>query len=307
MQIEEKEPIRVLITGAHSYIGTSFEKWVSENCPRIQTDTLDLKKTDWEKTDFSGYAAVFHVAGIAHADVSKVTEEQKQLYYQVNTELTARCAEKAKTEGVKQFIFMSSMIVYGESGSMKHPRMITRETPLAPANFYGDSKVRAEEKLRKLDEDSFRVVILRPPMIYGEGSKGNYPLLAKLAGKLPFFPAVKNERSMLYVGNLCKFVSLLICREERGIFFPQNREYVCTASLVQQIAKEHGKKIALWRWLVPFVGLLEAMGGKPGGLVKKAFGNMTYEKSMSEYPEEYRVYDFAESVHLAEQCEKNGI
>lgn len=63
MQIEEKEPIRVLITGAHSYIGTSFEKWVSENCPRIQTDTLDLKKTDWEKTDFSGYAAVFHVAG----------------------------------------------------------------------------------------------------------------------------------------------------------------------------------------------------------------------------------------------------
>ena len=144
-------------------------------------------------------------------------------------------------------------------------------------------------------------------MIYGEGSKGNYPLLAKLAGKLPFFPAVKNERSMLYVGNLCKFVSLLICREERGIFFPQNREYVCTASLVQQIAKEHGKKIALWKWLVPFVGLWEAMGGKPGGLVKKAFGNMTYEKSMSEYPEEYRVYDFAESVHLAEQCEKNGI
>ncbi len=291
---------KVLITGANSYIGTTFVSWVKENNAEIVTDTLDMKNASWKEKDFSGYDAIFHVAGIAHADVGKVTKEQQALYYKVNADLTIECAKKAKAEGVKQFIFMSSIIVYGESAGIGKTRIITKDTPLAPANFYGDSKVKAEEGLQPLMDDNFHVVILRPPMIYGSGSKGNYPLLAKMAKKLPFFPNVENQRSMLYVGNLCKFISLMIENEENGIFFPQNAEYVRTSEMVQAIAKAHGKKMRMTKIFNPTLRLFGHMGGKLGGLVNKAFGNMVYEKSMSEYGEEYRIYNLEASIHLTE-------
>lgn len=297
-----KEKIyRVLIAGAGSYIGTSFETWVFGNCPDILTDTIDMKGEDWRQSDFSRYDSVFHVAGLAHADVGKVTEEQKKLYYKVNTELAVECAKKAREDGVKQFIFMSSMIVYGESGGIGKPKMITGNTPLSPANFYGDSKVKAEEGLQKLETENFKIVILRPPMIYGKGSKGNYPLLAKMAGRLPVFPKVANERSMLYIGNLCKFVSLMIRNEERGIFFPQNAEYVQTCDLVKLIAAEKGKKIYLTEIFNPILSMIGKTSGKPGSLVNKAFGNMTYEKELSKYRQEYCSYNFEESVRLTEE------
>ena len=141
---------KVLLTGANSYIGTSFENWIKDNAPDITTDAIDMVGDAWKTTDFSCYDTVFHVAGIAHADVGKVTEEQKALYYRVNADLTGECAKKAKAEGVKQFVFMSSIIVYGESAGIGKNRVITKETPLTPANFYGDSKVKAEEKLQEL-------------------------------------------------------------------------------------------------------------------------------------------------------------
>lgn len=291
---------KVLITGADSYIGTTFENWIKDNSRTIVTETQDMKEASWRDRDFSGYDAIFHVAGIAHADVGKVTEEQKALYYKVNTDLTVECAQKAKTEGVKQFIFMSSIIVYGESAGIGKERVITKDTPLAPANFYGDSKVKAEEGLQELADDNFKVVILRPPMIYGKGSKGNYPLLAKMARKLPFFPDVENQRSMLYVGNLCKFISLMVENEDSGVFFPQNSEYVRTSEMVKMIAAVHGKKIRLVKVFNPFLRLLGAVGGKIGGLVNKAFGNMVYEMGMSEYQEEYCVYGLGDSIELTE-------
>ena len=281
---------KVLITGADSYIGTSFEDWIRENCPEISVDTVDMKNDGWRQSSFAGYDTVFHVAGLAH----------KQFYYKINTDLTVECAGKAKTDGVKQFIFMSSMIVYGESGGIGTVKMITKDTPLSPANFYGDSKVKAEEALRELETENFKIVILRPPMIYGKGSKGNCPLLAKMAKKLPLFPKERNERSMLYIGNFCKFVSLMVLNEERGVFYPQNAEYVCTSDMVREIAGEKGKTIHLTAVFHPVLLLFGKLGGKLGGMVNKAFGNMTYEKSMSEYKDEYRIYDFRESVHLTE-------
>lgn len=291
---------KVLITGAGSYIGTSFEKWVADNCSSIVTETLDMRNAAWKEFDFHGFDTVFHVAGIAHADVGKVTEEQKQRYYKVNTDLAIECACKAKMEGVGQFIFMSSIIVYGECAGIGKQKVITEETPLAPANFYGDSKLKAEEGLRKLGGDGFRIVILRPPMIYGKNSKGNYPILAKMAVKLPFFPEEKNQRSMLYIGNLCKFIQLMVENRERGIFYPQNRDYVCTTDMVAAIAAEHKRKMHLTRFFHPLLLLLGKFGGRPGALVNKAFGNMVYEHSMSEYREEYQMYCFEESVYLTE-------
>ena len=176
---------KILITGANSYIGTSFERYMAQWPDQYQVDTVDMIDGSWREKDFSQYDCVYHVAGIAHSDTGNVSEERKAFYYQINTDLTEETAKKAKAEGVKQFIFMSSAIVYGDSAPIGKTKVITADTPVSPANFYGDSKVQAENRILPLNDDSFKVVILRPPMIYGPGSKGNYPILSKLAQKLP--------------------------------------------------------------------------------------------------------------------------
>ena len=288
---------KILITGANSYIGTSFESYIKENfTEQYLVDTVDMLDGSWREKSFTGYDSVFHVAGIAHSDNGKISKEKEKLYYSVNTDLTIETAKKAKEDGAKQFIFMSSAIVYGESAPIGKQKMITKETSVSPANCYGDSKVQAENGLRKLEKEGFKVVILRPPMIYGKGSKGNYPILSKFAQKFPLFPYIKNERSMLYIENLCEFVRLMIENEEEGIFWPQNKEYSNTSEMVKMIAAIHGKKVRLIKgmgWLLKIMSCFT-------GLVNKAFGNLTYEKSMSEYKEEYRKVILLESIKKTE-------
>lgn len=289
---------KVLITGANSYIGTSFEKYISEHYPDDYiVDTVDMLDGAWREKDFSDYDCVFHVAGIAHSDTGKISKEKENLYYAVNTDLTAETAVKAKADGVKQFIFMSSCIVYGDSAPIGKRKRITVDTEVSPANCYGDSKVQAENKLMPMNAETFKVVILRPPMIYGKGSKGNYPLLAKIARWLPLFPHVENERSMLYVENLCEFVHLMIVNEEQGVFWPQNAEYGNTSKMVQMIARTHGKKVVL----VKGFGWLLRMMSAFTGLVNKAFGNLSYDRSMSAYHQNYIVCDMEESIARTEE------
>lgn len=287
---------KVLITGQGSYIGTAVERWLLKDKDHYQVDTLDMQDETWRDTDFSQYDVVYHVAGIAHADVGNVAEEQKQLYYKVNTDLTIEVVERARQAKVKQFIFMSSMIVY--SGCKEN--FITSETEPCPLNFYGDSKWRADQKIQEMDAENFKVVVLRPPMIYGKGSKGNYPQLAKLASKLPVFPIVKNQRSMLHIDNLCQFVKLMIDNEEHGVFFPQNGEYSNTSDMVQMIAEVKGHRIIMIPFVGIFIKLLEKVPGKIGGLTIKAFGNSSYDMSMSEYKENYRVNSLRKSIVLTE-------
>ena len=292
---------RVLITGAGSYIGTSFENWVRERYPgEFNVDTVDMVDGSWRGKCFSGYDAVFHVAGIAHADVGRVSEDRKALYYKVNRGLAIETARKARAEGVKQFIFMSSMIIYGESAGLGKRKVITRETKPHPANFYGDSKWQADKGVRKLATEAFHVAVLRPPMIYGKGSKGNYPLLAKLAKKLPVFPDIENERSMLYIGNLCEFLCRLIRFGEGGIYFPQNAEYVKTSEMVRLIAEASGHKIWVTKVLNPAVWVLGMMPGKMGRLVGKAFGSVVYDASLSSNIRECLPYDLKASIRMPE-------
>ena len=289
---------KILITGAGSYIGTSFEAYAKEHCPDFSVDTVDMIDGSWREKSFAGYDAVFHVAGIAHSDGGKISEERAKLYYAVNTDLTVETAKKAKAEGAKQFIFMSSAIVYGESAPIGKRKMITAETAPAPANCYGDSKLRAEEGILPLDEENFKVVVLRPPMIYGKGSRGNYPTLSKMARKLPLFPRVENARSMLYVENLLEFVRLMIENGERGVFHPQNGEYSNTSELVKMIAAAHGKRVRLvggTAWLLKLASHLT-------GMVNKAFGNLTYDMSLSEYKSPYRVCALEESIARTEEA-----
>lgn len=287
---------KILITGANSYVGTSFENYVKQWQDEYIVDTVDMIDGSWREKSFSGYDTVFHVAGIAHADVGNVTEETKALYYKVNRDLTIETAKKAKAEGVKQFIFMSSIIVYGDSSHINKKRVIDKNTVPTPSNFYGKSKLQAEEGIVPLQDKDFNIVVIRPPMIFGKGSKGNYPRLAKMAQKLPIFPDVKNERSMLHIDNLCEFIRLMIVNEEKGIFFPQNKEYVGTSELVKLIAEAHGKKVILTGM---FNGALKLMGKKVG-IINKVFGNLVYEKGMSEYKLEYRVKNLKEAIRVTE-------
>lgn len=288
---------KILITGANSYIGTSFEKYIYENYPNeYQIDTLDMMDPNWKEYDFNGYDSIFHVAGIAHADVGNVSKETEKLYYQVNCDLAYETALKAKKSKVKQFIYMSSIIVYGESAPYGKTKIITKDTKPEPANFYGDSKLQAEIKLLPLQDDSFNLVIIRPPMIYGKGSKGNYPMLSKLAKKLPVFPKINNQRSMLYVENLCEFVRLVINNNDQGIYYPQNSEYASTTAIVKTINPE----IRISGILNPGVFISSKIPGKISGLCNKAFGNLVYEKSMSQYSENYCCYDLRESIEKTE-------
>lgn len=293
---------KILITGSNSYIGTSFEKWVMN--PRFkgqyQVDTVDMQGMEWREKDFSGYDTVFHVAGIAHADMGKVTKEQKLLYYKVNCDLAVETAMKARKSGVKQFIYMSSIIVYGENLKLWKNRIITKNIMPEPSNFYGDSKREAEKRLEKIQNTNFNIAILRPPMIYGNGSKGNYPLLSKLARKVSVFPDFNNRRSMLYIGNLCEYVRLLVEHGAGGVFFPQNSEYVCTAELVKKIAEYHGRKIHIiksFNWLIYLISIFP---GKVGKMVNKAFGTLIYEKEEQD-DFSYNLWDFSHSIEETEK------
>lgn len=273
---------RVLITGKDSYIGTSFENWLMREPEKYKVDTVDMKDGSWKQKDFSIYDVVFHVAGIVHI---KETSDNQDNYYKVNRDLAYETAQKSKEDGVGQFIFLSSMSVYGiENG------VIDNNTPIDPISAYGKSKIEAEELINKLQDNSFIVSTLRPPMVYGKGCRGNYPRLAGLALKTPIFPKVDNKRSMIYSDNLSEFVKQIIDNGSGGLFFPQNAEYINTSEMVRLIAKAHGKQMVMTKLLNPLIKLLKASE------VNKVFGELVYEMSMSEYQSDYRICEFRESI-----------
>lgn len=288
---------KILITGDHSYIGTSFEKHLMQWPDRYQVDTINMRGDEWRNVSFSEYDAVYHVAGIAHSDYGKISAERADLYYRVNTHLAVETAKKAKADGVKQFIFMSSASVYGESAPIGKDKVVYRDTPVSPVNSYGDSKVQAENGIMPLQDDHFKVAVLRPPMIYGKGCKGNYSTLTKLAKKLPVFPYVDNQRSMLYIENLVEFVRLVVDNEEQGIFWPQNNEYTNTSEMVKMIAQVHNKRVLMIKGLNWALKIMSHVTG----LVNKAFGSLRYDHEMSRYKQDYCVRNLADSIRETEQ------
>ena len=279
----------ILIVGENSYIGKSFIRYSTFNNYDLKIDEISSKDNKWKIKNISDYDVVFHVAGIAHQNRRDVSDED---YYKINYKLAVEVAEYAKQNKVRQFIFMSSMIVYGESSKIGENKIITKDTIETPVNAYGDSKLQADKSLQAMNEPNFLVASLRPPMIYGPGSKGNFPLLKKIAQRSPFFPNLKNERSMLYIDNLCEFIYQVIKRELSGIFYPQNSEYVCTSEMVMEISKKVGKEICLTKGFNP---LLKSMSGKVK-VLDKVFGNLVYDLALSDNGFEYRVVKFSESI-----------
>ena len=283
---------RILITGANSYIGLSVERYLQQWPERYRLDTVDMIGDGWREKSFRGYDAVLHVAGLVHQPKTKNDPAEAERYDRINHRLAVETAQKAKAEGVRHFLFLSSASVYGLDAPVGKVVMITKDTPLCPKDNYGISKKNAEEGLQKLRDEEFKLAIVRPPMIYGKGCRGNYRTMAKLARKLPVFPWVDNRRSMLYMENLAEFIRLLIEDGADGIFCPQNNEYVNTSDMVNLIAHANGKGILMIRGFTWALRLLRPVTG----IVDKAFGSLCYDFELSRYRRDYCVKNLQESI-----------
>ena len=217
---------KILILGANSYIGTSFENYIQQKYPDdYEIHTTSLHGDAWQQEDWSGYDSILNATGKAHADIAQLSEAQKQEYYTVNCGLAVEAAKKAIADGAAQYIYLSSIIVYGDSSISRTPVRITADTKPAPSNFYGDSKWQAEQQLQKrfTDIDVTHLVILRLPMIYGPGCKGNYKTLVKMSQKLPLFPTYHNERSVLHIDHLTEYLRNLVNSGTGGLYLPHGR------------------------------------------------------------------------------------
>ena len=252
---------RVLVVGDDSYIALQFKKYAEEKC----TDIFEIKMVNsrdetWQQADFNGYTTLLFCAGIAHQKRIK-----KELYYKINCDLTRQVAEKAKRENITQFIFLSSMAVYGNKITA-----ISHTTPPNPnpTDYYALSKLDAELALNALADDDFNISIVRPPMVYGEGCKGNYPRLVALANALPIFPNYKNQRSMIYIDNLSAFICDLIINKKSGICLPQDENYISTFDMVKKI----NPRIRGVKWFNPLIKVLS----KRVGILNKLFGDLYY-------------------------------
>lgn len=274
----------VLIFGSGSYIGEAVAKWLLKKENKYTVTVMPSIGVPVEITDFSSYQVIYYVAGIAH---QKETKENVHLYYEVNRNLACSVAKKAKKDGVGQFILMSTLSVYGMSEGV-----IQKNMEEHPMTHYGKSKLQADRHIQKLADEQFHVAIIRPPMVYGAGCKGNYQRLRTLALKTPIFPAVKNRRSMIFIDNLCDYIEWVIREDITGIRMPQNQNYVCTSEMVRLIARQHGKKILFVK--VPQF-LIQAV---PISMVKKVFGSLICDCSRDK---ENAVSDFAVTIRLSER------
>lgn len=277
---------RVLITGKNSYIGTSLEKWLLREPEKYFVHTIDVRGEEWKEHDFSHYDVVFHVAGIAHVKESKVSTEQ---YYRVNRDLAFCIASFAKKCGVKHFIFMSSMSVYGiDCGA------IDLTTIANPKSAYGKSKLEAEFVIQLLQDRKFGISVLRPPMVYGKNCSGNYMRLSKLVKFTKVFPKVENKRSMIFIDNLTEFIKQVIDKSLCGLLFPQNSEFVCSSEMVKLIAEAQGKRMIFSKFFNPLLLNLNIK------VVQKIFGDLTYVSDISNYDFTYRVCSFTDSIVKSE-------
>ena len=287
---------KVLITGKNSYIGQSFKSYVEANYPfEIQVDSISVRGDAWREYDFSRYDAVLHVAGIAHVSADPKMETE---YYKVNRDLTIAVAKLTKQSGVRQFVFMSSMIIYGEKRGIDSLTISDRATKPEPIDFYGRSKLEADLGVQKLADDKFNVVSVRTPMVFGPQSKGNFPLLVKVAKVSPIFPKINNQRSMIYINNLAEFLAKTILNNISGIYFPQNQEPLSTLAIVKIIRTQLHKPLIVISLFNPLLRLL----GRRFRVIDKVFGSKTYQQDSS-IPFNYLVVDNEESIRRSvEHC-----
>lgn len=283
-------PKRILITGENGYIGTHIKDWLSNFQEQYDVIMLNLRTEEWKDMSFKDIDVIIHTAGIVHSP--EITDWS--IYKKVNVDLTFALAQKAKNEGVNQLIFMSTMAVYGK-GKRLSQNVIDEKTEICPTEFYGKSKYIAEQKILQLQSENFKVVIVRPPNVYGKNCKGGYITGFKsVALKLPALPYAypKIKQSIIYIDNLCELVRLIIENGEVGLFMPQDRIAVSTVELLTAITESMGKKVYKSHLLGLGIYLLSFLP-----IVKKAYGGVAYAETMTAYfDNKYVVVPFEKGI-----------
>lgn len=278
--------MKVLILGKNSYVGTSVERYLNQFHKDVEVAVESSRDGIWKNHDFSQYDAIYNVSGLCHADSKHGTPEQ---YMSINGQLPIDMASKAKAEGCKLFINMSSSIVYGNMSRVGEPKLMDRDTVPVPVNVYGESKLFAEKGLQELEDENFGVALIRAPLIYGENSTGNFPLLVKFARKSPIFPDIENRQSMIYIDNLCELIYLIVKNNQRGIYLPQDAQIICTSKMVKDLSVLCGNKLRLTKIFNPILFFMSRWIY----FISKAFGDTSYTLESSNYFDyKYQVVDY---------------
>lgn len=267
----------ILITGSSGYVGSHLADSLEQLGNKVSR--LNVKNTLWKELDFKQYDAIIHTAALVH---NIDPNAQLAEYFRVNMHLTFNLAMEAKKCGVKHFVFMSTMAVFGEDGKIGEMVELTNPTNLKPVTNYGISKAKAEAKIREIADDNFKVAIIRPPMIYGVGSPGNFTKLIKVAKRLPIIPNLSNARSALYIKHLEQFVNEIIKHEMTGIYHPKDKFEFNTTKVVTEIRKNEHKNT----FLLPIPKAMYPILNK-FRVISKIYGNLVYAKSL--YAHESKV------------------
>lgn len=273
--------MNIVLTGSRGFIGSYFNAKYNTKYNIKKFSFLDDNIEELMLTDVE---SVIHLSALVH-QMGGATKEE---YEKINVKQTIELAKKAKESGVKHFIFMSSVKVYGEETDSVY----TETTICTPEDEYGKSKLKAEKELEKLKDENFKVSIIRTPIVYGEGVKANIKKLISLVSKVSLLPFanINNRRSMVYIGNLCHLIDTILEKQANGIFLASDDKPISTTQLIKTIAKELGKKIYLVK--IPlFKEILKLL--KPS-LYKRLYESLEIDNSKTK-----KLLDF-ENLYSAE-------
>jgi nucleoside-diphosphate-sugar epimerase len=257
---------KLLLTGARGFIGSYFQKKYAH---KYEIQTFSFLKDDIETLHVKGVETVIHLSALVH----QMGGASDEAYERINVEQTLQLARKAKENQVKQFIFMSTVKVYGEESDVAY----TEASPCHPEDAYGRSKLKAEQELQALVDEDFTVSIIRTPIVYGRGVKANMQNLMKLVDSMPLLPlrGIDNKRSFVYIGNVCALLDSLIEQEQKGVFLASDDAPLSTTALIQELAKAKKKKLFLIQ-LPLFAMFLKWL--KPS-FYKRLFESLTVDNS----------------------------
>lgn len=279
----------ILITGKTGYIGNALEKFFIAQGDRVER--LSVRRQTWQEKDFSKFDVVIHLAALVHNNTphARLTD-----YFKVNYELTKNLANLVKKAGVNKFIFLSTMSVYGKEGSLTSTVKINRYTKCNPTTYYGLTKYKAETMLEDLANNQFQVNIIRPPMVYGKNSPGNFSRLLKMSKINFIYPKISNQRSVIYIDDLVYHINQLIKYDGTTLTHPQNKDYMDTNQTLMLMRKFNDKKpylleISYFKFLNKFLNKI--------GIIRKVYGNLIYDKDIdSKYNFEDKRSNFEDTI-----------